>query len=95
VVCKSKEEIDAFIEGLEIARKIDVPMLDIDYMDEHKHDQFPFYIGQLNDERHILNPQKLLYISNTLQEVEIEIDHNIIISDWSIEEKKFHWVGKE
>ena len=67
-------------------------MLDIDYMDIHRHDKFPFKIGELNYESHLLNPEKLLFVSNTLTEVEVGIDHNMYVSDFSRLEKKFHWV---
>jgi len=67
-------------------------MLDIDYMDEHRHDKFPFELGELNHESHLLSTENLLFISNTLQEVEVEIDHNKYVSDFSQLEFKFHWV---
>jgi len=60
--CKPIEEINELIENLIITRKLEVPMLENEYMNKHLHDEFPFEIDKSKEERHLLNPNKQVYI---------------------------------
>ena len=40
-------------------------------MDLNKHDPLPFEIGEIKSKRHLLSADELIYLSTTLQRVDI------------------------
>jgi len=59
-------------------------------MNLHKHDPLPFEISEYKSKRHLLNANELIYLSTALQRVDIEVDHDLIISDFGHEDYTIH-----
>ena len=59
-------------------------------MDLHKADSLPFEIDKPTKKRHILRNDSLVFLSATIQKVEISVDHQLIISDLIQEEYTIH-----
>ena len=90
VTCKSTEEINEYIKGIVLTKKIDYPTVDIEYLDLHKHDPLPFEIDKPTKKRHILRNDELVFLSATIQKVEINVDHELVVSDFINEEHTTH-----
>ena len=58
------------------------PIIDIDYMDEHKDDSLPFEIGLFKHKRHLLHNDVTIFLSTTIQKAEITIDRDLVKSDY-------------
>ena len=57
-------------------------MINTDHMDAHLKDKLPFFIDLYKKDVHILKSDNPLYLSSTVERVEIEIDTNPVISDF-------------
>jgi len=90
VTCKPIEEINEYIDNMILTRKIVQPTIDLGYIDQHKYDVKPFDLSEVVDDRQLLHNDKLLFISTSIEKVEVKLDTNLVISDLIAQFYTFH-----